>query len=181
MQLSNWILLGIFLFLFALYLSNVAGRLDRLHLKVENARNALDRQLVLRTAICKEVVKIDKLNQQHRDELTQAVNDSLAEELLDTHTNQEWVIESKVTNVLLKLFDESFKLINFEEHTKIIRETAAASRRVQFALTFYNDAATSAIRVRKRRLVRFFRLFGRASMPKMIEFNVQIPQGLEYC
>jgi len=48
-------------------------------------------------------------------------------------------------------------------------------------LTFYNDAARSAIKVRRRWLVRSFRLFGRASMPVLIDFDDQIPQGLEFC
>ena len=56
----------------------------------------------------------------------------------------------------------------------------SASRRVQYALTFYNDAANGAIVVRKRWVVRFFRLFGRASMPEVIEFDAEIPQGLAH-
>jgi hypothetical protein len=37
------------------------------------------------------------------------------------------------------------------------------------------------LKVRKRWIVRSFKLFGRASMPVLIEFDDQIPHGLEYC
>ena len=61
------------------------------------------------------------------------------------------------------------------------QEAAGATRRVQYALTFYNDAATSVIKVRKRWIVRSFRLFGRARMPVLLDLDVQIPHGLEHC
>ncbi len=72
MEISNWVLLAVGLFLFALYLSNVAGRLDRLHLKVENARNALDRQLALRSAICSDIAGLDLLDAKLRNRLATA-------------------------------------------------------------------------------------------------------------
>ena len=70
MEISNWVLIAVGLFLFALYLSNVAGRLDRLHLKVENARNALDRQLALRSAICSDIAGLDLLDANYRQKWT---------------------------------------------------------------------------------------------------------------
>jgi hypothetical protein len=148
-EISNWVLIAIGVFLFALYLSNVAGRLDRLHLKVENARNALDRQLALRSAICSDIAGLDLLDATLRSRLANAIHASISEK----YPNQK----------------------------NLIQETAGATRRVQYALTFYNDAARSAIKVRRRWLVRSFRLFGRASMPVLIDFDDQIPQGLEFC
>lgn len=178
---SSSIFIIAFLVLFALYLSNVAGRLDRLHLKVENARNALDRQLALRSAICSEIAGLDILDKQLRNRLANAIHAAISEELLDSHTNYEWEIESEVTKSLCDLFNKSFDLNKYSEIKNLIQETAGATRRVQYALTFYNDAATSALKVRKRWIVRTFRLFGRASMPVLIDFDHQIPQGLEYC
>lgn len=179
MQTSYWITLFIVLLIYAIYLSNVAGRLDRLHLKVENARQALDRQLALRTSICKEIIKLSVLDEKLVNELENALKESIKEELLEIHTKQEWDIESRVSIALNNIFDNEniAKIVNDQ---KLLAEIAAAIRRVTYALTFYNDAAKSAIKVRKRWTVRFFRLFGRAAMPEIISFQVQIPRGIEH-
>jgi hypothetical protein len=180
-QTSNWILIFALLILIAVYLSNVAGRLDRLHLKVENARNALDRQLALRSAICSEIAGVEVFDKNLRNRLANSIQASISEESLDVHTQNEWLIESEVTKALCELFDKSFDINNYPNHKNLIQEAAGATRRVKYALTFYNDAATSALKVRKRWIVRSFKLFGRASMPVLIDFDDQIPQGLEYC
>ena len=181
MNISSWAIPGIFLVVFALYLSNVAGRLDRLHLKVENARNALDRQLALRSAICSDLAGLEVLDVNLRNRLANAIHASISEESLEIHSKNEWLIESEVTRSLCDLFHKDFDINKYPLHKNLIQETAGATRRVQYALTFYNDAARSAIKVRNRWIVRSFRLFGRASMPVLIEFDDQIPQGLEYC
>ncbi len=179
MQPSFWISLIVIVFVYAIYLSNVAGRLDRLHLKVENAREALDRQLALRTSVCKEIVKLSSISKELIRDLEIALANSIKEESLQVHSKQEWEIESEVTDVLNKIFDNEEVIKGIENH-KLISEIAAAIRRVSYALTFYNDAARSAIKVRKRWTVRFFRLFGRAQMPEIIRFEVRIPRGLEH-
>ena len=179
MQTSYWITFATVLLVYAIYLSNVAGRLDRLHLKVENARQALDRQLALRTSICKEIIKLTALDKKFINELESALKDSIQEESLEIHTKQEWEIESRVSLALINIFDDEniSKIVNDQE---LLSEIAAAIRRVSYALTFYNDAAKSAIKVRKRWTVRFFRLFGRAAMPEIISFQVQIPRGIQH-
>jgi type III secretory pathway component EscV len=178
-QTSYWITLVLIVFVYAIYLSNVAGRLDRLHLKVENARHALDRQLALRTSICKEIIKLTVLDEKLINELENALKESIQEESLEIHTLQEWEIESRVSRALNNIFDDE-KIVKSINDQKLLIEIAAAIRRVSYALTFYNDAAKSAIKVRKRWTVRFFRLFGRASMPQVISFQVQIPRGIEH-
>ncbi len=157
----------------------MAGRLDRLHLKVENARHALDRQLALRTSICKEIIKLTVIDKKLINELENALKESIQEESLEIHTLQEWEIESRVSRALTSIFDDE-KIVKSINDQKLLIEIAAAIRRVSYALTFYNDAAKSAIKVRKRWTVRFFRLFGRASMPQVISFQVQIPRGIEH-
>jgi len=174
-----WIVFVLIIFIYAIYLSNVAGRLDRLHLKVENARHALDRQLALRTSICKEIIKLPEINKELLSELENALRESIKEESLEVHTVQEWEIESRVSIALNNIFDDESAVKNIEDK-KLLTEIAAAIRRVAYALTFYNDAAKSAIKVRKRWTVRFFRLFGRATMPQIISFQVQIPRGIEH-
>lgn len=178
-QTSYWIVFILIILIYAIYLSNVAGRLDRLHLKVENARHALDRQLALRTSICKEIIKLTSIDKKLINELENALKDSIQEESLEVHSLQEWEIESRVSIALTNIFDDE-NIVKTIEDKNLLTEIAAAIRRVSYALTFYNDAAKSAIKVRKRWTVRFFRLFGRAAMPEIIRFQVQIPRGIEH-
>jgi hypothetical protein len=175
----NNILVAIFVvFLFALYLSNVAGRLDRLHLKVENARHALDRQLALRSAICSDLSGIEIFDVALRQKLSNAIQTSIKEESLLIHTRDEWAIESAVSKVLGEIFHESFDVKKHQEFEFLIKEVAGAARRVQYALTIFNDAVKSVHKVRKRWLVKGFRLYGRAKMPHVIEFDTAIPVAL---
>ncbi|MGA1293058.1 MAG: hypothetical protein ACO3WJ_02910 [Candidatus Nanopelagicales bacterium] len=105
MQTSYWVTLIILVFIYAIYLSNVAGRLDRLHLKVENARNALDRQLALRTSICKEIIKLSEVDKNLIRQLEDALKESIQEESLEVHTLQEWEIEPRFSIALNNIFD----------------------------------------------------------------------------
>ena len=179
MSTQFWIVFVLIILIYAIYLSNVAGRLDRLHLKVENARHALDRQLALRTSICKEIIKLSEVRKELISELENALRESIKEESLEVHTVEEWEIESRVSIALNNIFDDENTVKKIDDK-KLLAEIAAAIRRVTYALTFYNDAAKSAIKVRKRWTVRFFRLFGRAAMPEIISFQVQIPRGIEH-
>jgi hypothetical protein len=46
------------------------------------------------------------------------------------------------------------------------------------ARRFYNDAVAAAQRVRRKRVVRWARLAGRAGMPPMVEIDDSVPAGL---
>ncbi|MEY3496710.1 MAG: hypothetical protein RJA80_933, partial [Actinomycetota bacterium] len=124
-------------------------------------------------------IKLSEVDKNLIRQLEDALKESIQEESLEVHTLQEWEIETKVSIALNNIFDDE-KIVKSIVDKKLLTEIAAAIRRVSYALTFYNDAAKSAIKVRKRWTVRFFRLFGRAAMPKVISFQVQIPRGIEH-
>ena len=50
--------------------------------------------------------------------------------------------------------------------------------RVQLARRFHNDAVAQALRVRRKRVVRWARLAGHASLPVMVEIDDSVPPGL---
>lgn len=51
----------------------------------------------------------------------------------------------------------------------------AASRRVQLARRFHNNAVKDVQRVREKAVVRSFRLAGHADLPQTVEFDDEIP------
>lgn len=178
MDLSNSLWIVAFLLIFVWYLSNVAGRLDRLHLKAEAARLSLDTQLAFRTSATGRLIeklKSQKIVVSDLDEILLKVI-HFEVEVADDQT--QWQLEGELTDQLNELFDQKPDLITNAELTRIITDLAAACRRVQFARAFHNDAQRNALLVRKRPFVKIFRLAGRAKMPELIEFNDQIPPGL---
>jgi hypothetical protein len=50
--------------------------------------------------------------------------------------------------------------------------------RVQLARRFHNDAVAQALRVRRKRVVRWTRLAGHAALPVMVEIDDSVPPGL---
>jgi hypothetical protein len=54
----------------------------------------------------------------------------------------------------------------------------AAALRVQLARRFHNDAVKDVQRVRRKAVVRWFRLAGHAELPQTIEFDDELPAAL---
>jgi pyridoxal 5'-phosphate synthase pdxS subunit len=59
-----------------------------------------------------------------------------------------------------------------------LRRVEAAGVRVQLARRFHNDAVTDVQRVRRKRVVRWFRLAGYAALPRTVEFDDDLPPAL---
>jgi hypothetical protein len=62
--------------------------------------------------------------------------------------------------------------------TETLTRVADAGTRVQLARRFHNDAVTDVRRVRRKTVVRAFRLAGHAELPATIEFDDELPAGL---
>jgi hypothetical protein len=175
---TNWLILLLVLLIFSWYLSNVAGRLDRLHLKAEAARASLDTQLAHRTNAVGRLV--EKLNGTDPDTLNlrSAWRDALMSELVHLESTSQWQIESELTLRINEFFNSQPALASDPALSDFMGDLAAACRRVQYARAFHNDAQKAALEVRGRWLVRTFRLAGRARLPRVIEFDDQIPKAL---
>jgi len=175
---TYWLLVILVLLIFTWYLSNLAGRLDRLHLKAEAARASLDAQLAHRTSAVGRLV--EKLGDSNESTLSlkTAWREALMIELAHSDSQSQWQIETELTLRLNEVFDNQPNLENDSALTELMRDLAAACRRVQYARAFHNDAQKAALEVRSRWVVRFFRLAGRARLPRVIEFDDQISQAL---
>ncbi|WP_037732246.1 hypothetical protein [Streptomyces megasporus] len=161
------------LLLAAVYLSWTAGRLDRLHARIDAARAALDAQLLRRASVTQEVATAGVLDPAASIVLYQAAHDARQAE-----EDQREVAESELSQALRAVFAESAQLEAVRSAPggeESVRELAAAVRRVPMARRFHNDAVRAARALRRHRTVRWFRLAGHAPFPLAFEMDDEPP------
>lgn len=169
------------------YLSFSAGRLDRLHHRVESSRAALDAQLVRRAAAAIEAAQL--LDPSSGLLLADAAAEALAagEEAdrglgdgVSRALGREEV-ENGLSRALHAALDDLGYVAQLRCQTvasDALDVLAQAGERVQLARRFHNDAVAQAQRVRRKRVVRWAWLAGRAEMPEMFEIDDGLPTGL---
>ena len=157
------------------YLSTQAGRLDRLHHRIDVAQAALDTHLVRRAGIVAELANTDAFDLVTSAILAQSAHEALAaSDLIDDDRLQT---ETGLTEVLLATFDES---ADFPSHDpvveKLMEDLSQISRRVVMSHQFHTDAVTDCLNIRHQMLVRVLFLAGRASMPHVLNFRDDLPR-----
>lgn len=179
------VLLGV-----AWYLSYSAARLDRLHARVEGALSALDAQLVRRAEATVELANSGALDPASALILAAAASESLeahngrvGDDLLEgQHFAGREVIESDLTEALQigltgPVVDQLRREPGVAAGAALAR-VEAAGMRVQLARRFHNDAVKDVQRVRRKAVVRWFRLAGHAELPQTIEFDDELPPAV---
>jgi hypothetical protein len=180
------VLLGV-----AWYLSYSAARLDRLHTRAEGALSALDAQLVRRAEATLELANSGALDPASAlllagvaSESLEAHNDrALEHDLLDGLTfGEREVTESDVTEALqVALTPEAVAQVRADGEgpgAVALQRVEAAGVRVQLARRFLNDAVKDVQRVRRKWVVKWFRLAGHAQLPSTVEFDDDLPPAL---
>lgn len=159
-----------------LYLSWTAGRLDRLHARIDAARAALDAQLLRRASVAQELATSGLLDPAASLVLYEATHAARQAE-----EEQREVAESELSQALRAVFGEP-------EQVEAVRaapggeeaadELAAAVRRVPMARLFHNDAVRAARALRRHRKVRWFRLAYHAPFSPTFEMDDEPPTAL---
>ncbi|MGK5548363.1 hypothetical protein ACSNOH_27085 [Streptomyces sp. URMC 127] len=159
------------------YLSWTAGRLDRLHSRIDAARAALDAQLLRRASVAQELGTAGVLDPAASIVLYQAAH--AARQAEEEHRE---VAESELSQALRAVFAEGPQVEVVREAPggeESLTELSEAVRRVPMARRFHNDAVRAARAVRKHRVVRWFRLAGHAPFPMAFEMDDEPPAALE--
>lgn len=146
-----------------LYLSWTAGRLDRLHTRIDAARAALDAQLLRRASVTQELATSGVL-----DPAASIVLYEAAHAARQSEEEHREVAESELSTALRAVFGEPAQVEAVKEipgGEEAASELAAAVRRVPMARRFHNDAVRAARALRRHRTVRWFRLAGHAPFP----------------
>lgn len=162
----------VLLFLLALvaagvYLSWTAGRVDRLHRRIEVARAALDAQLVRRSAVALELATSMLL-----DPAAALLIAGAAHEARESVEARQELAESNLSRALRAVLDQPgqhAELAETEPGRVLLAELEEAQRRVVMARRFHNDAVRATRALRRKRVVRYLRLAGRAQLPVPFE------------
>jgi hypothetical protein len=160
MSVRTAVLLAVVVVLSGAYLSWTAGRLDRLHARVDAAWAALDAQLARRAAAARALAPL--LPAAERAPLVAAAQASL-EAGGPTEERRE-AVENTLTRALRTVLPQL-------PPDADLHELAAAVTRVGLARSFYNTAVKDTRSVRRRRLPRLFRLAGHRAVPDFFEID----------
>jgi hypothetical protein len=166
-----WIWIVALLVVFLLYLRSVAGRLDRLHVRVEAAEAALDAQLVRRTAAANEVAHSGLVDPATAVLLADAASAAQGTRTEDRSGRE--TAESALSFALRAAFDEEEVAVlgTTLDGRHLVGEVREAGERVVMTRRFHNDVVRATLRLRRRRLVRWFRLAGTAPWPMAFEID----------
>ncbi|KLJ04447.1 hypothetical protein ABZ114_07040 [Streptomyces albidoflavus] len=175
---STLIWIAVALLAIGVYLSWTAGRLDRLHARIDAARAALDAQLLRRASVAQELATAGVLDPAASIVLYEAAH---AARQADEEARE--VAESELSQALRAVFGDASQVDAVRQApggTETADELAAAVRRVPMARRFHNDAVRAARALRRHRTVRWLRLAGHAPFPLAFEMDDEPPAALAH-
>ena len=167
-MLIDVILIAVAAVLIGVYVSWRAGRLDRLHARVDKARAALDAALVRRSSVAQELAACGLLDPATSLLLAGAAHDARAA----GEPNE--LAESDLTRALRAVLsqpDFRASLDGQGSADELLAELEAAAHQVFLARKFYNDAVAATQAARRRWLARALGLAGGAPMPAFFEID----------
>ncbi len=150
------------------YVSWRAGRIDRLHARVDMARVALDVALLRRSSVAQELATSGLLDPATSLLLAEAVHGTRGGE------RPRDLAESDLTRALRAAFsqpDFRASLSGKEGADELLAEVEEAAHQVYLARKFYNDLVAVTRDARRRPLARLLRLSGRAPAPVFFEMD----------
>jgi hypothetical protein len=178
--------------LLGLWLTWTANRLDRMHHRIDVARERLDAELLHRSGVAVELAASDALDPASRLVLLDAAHHARSAHTDDVdqqdhqdagaggHAEQEQA-ESALTQALRAVIGEVDDLPALRRHPgtgPLLEELAHACTRVELSRRFHNDAVVAARALRSRRRVRWLRLAGRAADLRAVDLDDVPPRGL---
>ena len=173
--MKGWVIglsvLAILLIFFILYLGMTAGRIDRLHRRIDVARLALDSHLLRRSGVTLELASSGYLDPASAVLISETAH--AARLSTDLSSTQRDTAESELTAVLNAVLDvEAVEMIDdsLGGH-EILEEFAASARRVELSRRFLNDAVRACVQLRKQRSARWFQLAGHTPVPHTREIH----------
>jgi hypothetical protein len=149
-------------FVLGFYVTWTAGRLDRLHARVDASWAALDAQLVRRAAAARAVAA------HLQDDVAARALDDAASAALEGTVDHREALENDLSRALKAALPV---LVHDAPGEAARAELETASTRVGLARSFHNAAVKDTRSVRLRRLPRALRLAGHRSLPQYFEID----------
>jgi hypothetical protein len=168
------IVVAIVLFL-GVYVSWRAGRLDRMHTRLEAAGAALDVTLVRRSSVVLELASSGFLDPATSLLLADAAHEARDRGgLAHVERAQTELAQSNLSRVLRAAFAQPgvrASLAGQDGAADLLAELEAAAHQVLVARKFYNTAVAVTRDARRKPLVRLLRLAGNAELPEFFEMD----------
>ncbi|MDH2427377.1 hypothetical protein [Sphaerisporangium sp. TRM90804] len=171
--MTTIVVLAVVAVITAVYVSWRAGRLDRLHIRLESAREALDAALVRRAAVCLELAASRIL-----DPATSLVLAAATHEARTAGPEEREHAESDLSRTLRAVIDqERFKerLAETPAGPELIAELDTAVTKVIYSRRFYNNAVGQTRHAQRRWLAKTLRLAGHTEYPSFFEIDDDEP------
>ena len=149
----------------AWYLSFLATRLDRLHGRVETSWANLDGLLQRRAAIAIEIARSDIA-----DPASALLLTFTAHQAREASVRDRSQAESGLTGALSILLENS-ETISAPIELDLVRELDELTAKIKVAISMHVEAVSRTQMVRKKFLIRLFRLAGHAPAPIVYEFE----------
>ena len=149
----------------AWYLSYSATRLDRLHHRVETSWANLDSLLQRRAAIALEIARSEASDPAAALLLTHA-----AHQAREASVRERSSAETGLTGALGLLLSDEDSVIG-ENARALIAELRELTEKISMAISIHIDAVNRTQLVRRKPLIRLFRLAGTSPQPVIYEFE----------
>ncbi len=173
-----WVWLVVILALIVLYLSSTAGRLDRLHKRIDTAELALDAQLLRRSVISLELAASGLLDPATSIVLAEAAHTARA--VPEDDPRGRGLAESRLTSALGESLPDPEDVAELREQPEgceLTDDLDAVTRRVELSRRFLNDGVRACRSLRGQTIVRMFGLAGRTPWPETFEMEDTPPAG----
>jgi hypothetical protein len=156
---------GLLILIFIWYLTFLATRLDRLHHRVETSWANLDGLLQRRAAIALEIA---------RSEIASAMLlTAAAYQARESRIENRSASESGLSGALGLLLADGQSSERPAEIV-LLRELSELTDKIRIAISLHVDAVTRTHLVRRKFIVRLFRLAGTAPLPITYEFETDV-------
>jgi hypothetical protein len=162
---NELIFIALFIAILAWYLTFLATRLDRLHGRVETSWANLDGLLQRRAAIAIEIARSEISDPASSLLLTFA-----AHQARDASVRDRSQAETGLTGALGILI-EGADSISSPIELDLLRELDELTQKIKVAIAIHVEAVDRTQMVRKKSLIRLFRLAGHAPAPVIYEFE----------
>lgn len=163
--MDDFLVVFFFLSVLAWYLSFLATRLNRLHHRVETSWANLDGLLQRRAAVAIEIARSDISDPAASLLLTFA-----AHQARDATVRDRSQAETGLTGALGILLENSAEIRNPLE-LELLEELKNLTSKIKVAIAMHVESVTRTQMVRKKFMIRVFRLAGSAPEPVTYEFE----------
>ena len=161
----NQLIVVVLILLIIWYLSFSASRLDRLHHRVETSWATLDSLLQKRAAIATEIIRESNLDPASAYLISSSAR-AARDAMIADRSEAESVLSESLKMIQEISYDESLEL-----PSDLLVELSDVTAKIKVAINLHLEAVNAAKNVRRKLIIRLFRLAGKAPEPVRYAFE----------